>query len=102
MDSAAPIAVVILIEIVITGLDPVIHLLRKGVLRRFMDCRVKPGNDSLRAVASDDGSDSLFKRVIANSHAFAISQHVFCSRFALTSALSKQRAQGMPGARCAR
>src|SRR5262249_54463416 len=27
------------------GLDPGIHLLRKKLLRRSMDCRVKPGND---------------------------------------------------------
>jgi hypothetical protein len=25
--------------------DPRIHLLRKKSLRRWMDCRVKPGND---------------------------------------------------------
>jgi hypothetical protein len=28
------------------GLDPRIHLLREKLLRRWMDCRVKPGNDS--------------------------------------------------------
>src|SRR5262249_18692340 len=27
------------------GLDPRIHLLRKTFLQRWMDCRVKPGND---------------------------------------------------------
>src|SRR5262249_60382681 len=31
---------------VMRGLDPRIHLLRKMFLRRWMDCRVKPGNDS--------------------------------------------------------
>src|SRR5262249_2436098 len=31
---------------VMRGLDPRIHLLRKRSLRRTMDCRVKPGNDS--------------------------------------------------------
>jgi hypothetical protein len=30
------------------GLDPRIHLLREKVLRRSMDCRVKPGNDALK------------------------------------------------------
>src|SRR5215475_10768172 len=30
---------------VMRGLDPRIHLLRKLFLRRWMDCRVKPGND---------------------------------------------------------
>src|SRR6478672_8256476 len=30
------------------GLDPRIHLLREKVLRRSMDCRVKPGNDDLK------------------------------------------------------
>jgi hypothetical protein len=29
------------------GLDPRIHLLRKNFLQRWMDCRVKPGNDSV-------------------------------------------------------
>jgi hypothetical protein len=33
------------IEIVITGLDPVIHLLRKNFLRRLMDARIKSGHD---------------------------------------------------------
>ena len=32
--------------LVMRGLDPRIHLLRKKSLRRRMDCRVKPGNDS--------------------------------------------------------
>jgi hypothetical protein len=33
------------IEIVITGLDPVIHLLRKNFLRSLMDARIKSGHD---------------------------------------------------------
>jgi hypothetical protein len=41
----------ILVDIVITGLDPVIHLLRKGFSPSLMDCRVKPGNDELRAAS---------------------------------------------------
>src|SRR6266849_10982021 len=36
---------VIPIEIVITGLDPVIHLPRKNLLRRWMDARIKSGHD---------------------------------------------------------
>jgi len=32
-------------EIVITGLDPVIHLLRNSFLRRWMDARIKSGHD---------------------------------------------------------
>jgi hypothetical protein len=32
-------------QLVMRGLDPRIHLLRKKSLRRRMDCRVKPGND---------------------------------------------------------
>jgi hypothetical protein len=32
-------------EIVITGLDPVIHLLRKKLPRRLMDARIKSGHD---------------------------------------------------------
>jgi len=44
-DSASASAV----EIVITGFDPVIHLSsEESLLRRLMDCRVKPGNDGLR------------------------------------------------------
>src|SRR6516162_7663240 len=35
------------------GLDPRIHLLRKKVFkRRWMDCRVKPGNDDLNLAPS--------------------------------------------------
>jgi len=33
------------IEIVVTGLDPVIHLLRKKLSRRLMDARIKSGHD---------------------------------------------------------
>jgi hypothetical protein len=33
------------IEIVITGLDPVNHLLRRNFLRRLMDARIKSGHD---------------------------------------------------------
>ena len=34
------------------GLDPRVHLLRKTLLRKKMDCRVKPGNDGGEAVAA--------------------------------------------------
>jgi hypothetical protein len=37
---------------VIAGLDPAIHLLRKMVLRRLMDARVKPGHDECRHLDS--------------------------------------------------
>src|SRR6266568_6590425 len=38
---------------VMRGLDPRIHLLRKKVFkRRWMDCRVKPGNDDLNLAPS--------------------------------------------------
>src|SRR5207249_8111231 len=37
---------------VMRGLDPRIHLLRKTFLRRWMDCRVKPGNDGFAGGAS--------------------------------------------------
>jgi hypothetical protein len=33
------------IEIVVTGLDPVIDLLRKKLSRRLMDARIKSGHD---------------------------------------------------------
>src|ERR1700730_16020745 len=32
-------------EIVVTGLDPVIHLLRKKISQRWMDARIKSGHD---------------------------------------------------------
>jgi hypothetical protein len=42
------------------GLDPRIHLLRKDSLRKWMDCRVKPGNDGLKLARTyfreDDGA----------------------------------------------
>jgi hypothetical protein len=38
------------------GLDPRIHLLRKMFLRRWMDCRVKPGNDSEGVVPAKTGT----------------------------------------------
>jgi hypothetical protein len=41
----APAKTVIPIEIVITGLDPVIQLLRKTFSRRLMDARIKSGHD---------------------------------------------------------
>jgi hypothetical protein len=53
------------IEIVVTGLDPVIHLLRKNLLRRWMDARIKSGHDE--CVLWRDGAlltlipDSIFK-----------------------------------------
>src|SRR5262245_66627391 len=34
-----------MVRFVMPGLDPGIHLLRKKLLRRSMDCRVEPGND---------------------------------------------------------
>jgi hypothetical protein len=37
--------------IVMRGLDPRIHPLLQKVLRRWMDCRVKPGNDALKLAA---------------------------------------------------
>jgi hypothetical protein len=33
------------IQHVIPGLDPGIHLLRRSFFAKWMDCRVKPGND---------------------------------------------------------
>src|SRR5215471_14705822 len=40
------------------GLDPRIHLLRKKSLRRWMDCRVKPGNDDLYCLHNGLNRDS--------------------------------------------
>jgi hypothetical protein len=39
--------------VVIAGLDPAIHPLRKSLSRRMMDARVKPGHDD--RVKSDNG-----------------------------------------------
>jgi hypothetical protein len=36
--------------------DPRIHLLREKLLRRWMDCRVKPGNDSEAVVPAKAGT----------------------------------------------
>jgi hypothetical protein len=60
---AAPQEAVIPIEIVITGLDPVIHLLRKSLLRRLIDARIKSGHDECGCV------DFSFRK-----HGFAISR----------------------------
>jgi hypothetical protein len=38
--------------------DPRIHLLREKFLRRWMDCRVKPGNDSEGVVPAKAGTHS--------------------------------------------
>jgi hypothetical protein len=35
------------VQPVMRGLDPRIHLLRKKVFAKMMDCRVKPGNDEV-------------------------------------------------------
>src|SRR5262249_61130324 len=35
-------------RVVMPGLDPGIHLPSQEVFRRWMDCRVKPGNDALQ------------------------------------------------------
>jgi hypothetical protein len=37
---------VVLTDFVIAGLDPAIHPLRKNLLRRMMDPRVKPAGDA--------------------------------------------------------
>jgi hypothetical protein len=50
---------VIPIEIVITGLDPVIHPLRRKLLRRGMDARIKSGRDE--RVWRNEGSDRFVR-----------------------------------------
>jgi hypothetical protein len=57
---------VIPIEIVITGPDPVIHLLRKKLLRRLMDARIKSGHDE-RVCCSIQFSDSQDASVVEPS-----------------------------------
>jgi hypothetical protein len=51
------------IFLVMRGLDPRIHRLEK-LLRRRMDCRVKPGNDNLLSQAT---APDAFKFLIAVS-----------------------------------
>src|SRR6266516_4237838 len=45
-----------LFQRVMRGLDPRIHLLREKFLQRWMDCRVKPGNDDLSLPPPRDAS----------------------------------------------
>jgi len=44
-NGLAPFRQNVLEDALITGLDPVIHLLRKNLLRRWMDARIKSGHD---------------------------------------------------------
>jgi len=70
---------------VIAGLDPAIHPLRKRSSRRWMDARIKSGHD------------------ISFVDTASRSRRVFCASFAGKFLSSEtQRAQGIPGARCAR
>jgi hypothetical protein len=94
------------ITLVLTGLDPVIHLLRKSLLRRLMDARIKSGHDERVFEERGQGAlrtqtpDSIFKQ----QKQFQIRLRDLAARCArglhLSSAL--KRAWGMPGARCTR
>src|ERR1700733_9364776 len=55
-----------------------------------MDARIKSGHDECVCVA------------LIYGHGFAISPNAFFARCSFIPALSELRAQGMPGARCAR
>jgi hypothetical protein len=58
------------IEIVITGLDPVIHLLRKNLLRRLMDARIKSGHDEGEGVSRVMTAGSVARSYAMNCHGF--------------------------------
>jgi hypothetical protein len=47
-------------------------------------------------------TDSIFKQPAMRGHDFASSPNAFFARYSFIPALSELRAQGMPGARCAR
>ena len=59
---------VIPIEIVITGLDPVIHLLGENVFAKMMDARIKSGHDGCVRGARSGARFALKLRIrISNS-----------------------------------
>jgi hypothetical protein len=94
------------ITIVITGLDPVIHLLRKSLLRRLMDARIKSGHDGCVWWNEVKARFALklpiqFSNSKNNSkYGFAISRRDAPELCKNSSAPS--RAWGMPDARCTR
>jgi hypothetical protein len=67
-------------------------------LGRWMDARIKSGHDECFCMHTDLISNSK----LVSKHNFAISPHVSREGWPAGSALSLERAQGMPGARCAR
>jgi hypothetical protein len=94
------------ITIVITGLDPVIHLLRKSLLRRLMDARIKSGHDE-RFSRSEVKARFALKLPIQFSNSKNNSKYGFAiSRRAAPEVCMKtpppRRAWGMPDARCTR
>ena len=95
-------------KIVITGLDPVIHLLRKTLLRRWMDARIKSGHDR-RVLWSKEKKGALrtqhtplqfFRRPSNSRYTFATSRHNAPELYIYLP--PPKRAWGMPGARCTR
>jgi hypothetical protein len=92
--------------IVITGLDPVIHLLRNSFLQRWMDARIKSGHDGgilwreRQVTLRGRINLKIFKRQSNTNHTFAPPR-----RDAPESCIylpPPKRACGMPGARCTR
>jgi hypothetical protein len=81
------------IEFVITGLDPVIHLLRKNLLRRLMDARIKSGHDECVSLPK--------LRIAFAGYDFAFPRRD-APELCVNPAPRKQRAWGTPGARCTR
>jgi hypothetical protein len=63
-----------------------------------MDARIKSGHDDFFACTPTLISNSK----LVNKHSFAISPQVSREVWPARFALSNQRAQGMPGARCVR
>jgi hypothetical protein len=92
------------IEIVITGLDPVIHLLRKNFLRRWMDARIKSGHDE--CVSRDEVEDRFKHTNFTFQTAKTIQTRVRalaaqCAQ-GVDETFRPKRAWGTPGARCTR
>jgi hypothetical protein len=107
------------IEIVITGLDPVIHLLRKNFLRRLMDARIKSGHDgcvlwstpfSETVIASEAKQSMAQQERKSGLLRFARNDEVSGYDFALATrsvrgvdeASAPWRAWGTPDAQCTR
>jgi len=67
--------IVMPIGIVVTGLDPVIHLLRKKLLRRLMDARIKSGHDE--RVSRSERRERFAQAPTSFSNSVVVFRHSF-------------------------